>query len=151
MPWVMVPVPEEHVQDVMEYVIRTATRAQLADWDLESAQDIFLQVDEACRSLLSISARAAAAGKQLRDQEAADFIQLNVREMVGIIREVNEAANAANRPPLLSTTTINEELPNGRLREQRVIVMAPTVARLFRTAERTADTLESNPAELGAE
>jgi hypothetical protein len=151
MPWVMVPVPEEHVQDVMEYVIRTATRAQLEDWDLESAQDVFVKIDEACRSLLSIAARASAAGKQLRDQEAADFIQLNVREMVGIIREVNEAANAANRPPLLNTTTINEELPNGRLREQRVIVMAPTVARLFRTAERAAESLESSPLERSAE
>jgi hypothetical protein len=151
MPWVMVPVPEEHVQEVMEYVIRTATRAQLQDWDLESAQKLFLDVDEACRSLLSIAARAAAAGKQLRDQEAADFIQLNVREMVGIIREVNEAANAANRPPLLSTSTINEELPNGRLREQRVIVMAPVNARLFRSAERSADNVESLPLERGAE
>ena len=63
MPYVMVPVPEEHVKEVMEFVIRTMARASIEEWDEESIESLFATVDEASRSLLSVVARAATTGQ----------------------------------------------------------------------------------------
>lgn len=92
MPWVSVPVPEEHVQEVMEFVIRTIARANLQEWENDSMATFFAKCDEPSRALISVVARAANAGKDLTDQMAADFIELTVREMYGLQREINEAA-----------------------------------------------------------
>jgi hypothetical protein len=35
MPYVMVPVPEEHVQDVMQFVLREMAKASHVPWDDE--------------------------------------------------------------------------------------------------------------------
>ena len=96
--WVSVPVPEEHVQEVMEFVIRTIARASIEDWDDETIEALFARVDEASRSLLSVVARAATTGKELTEQQAADFIELTVRETFGIVREINDAARSGAGP-----------------------------------------------------
>ena len=139
MPWVSVPVPEEHVQEVMEFVIRTIARASLQDWDDDSMETFFAKCDEPSRALISVVARAANAGKDLTDQMAADFIELTVREMYGLQREVNEEARRDERPALIIASTIEEPLPNGRFREKRVLTMSVQVAKLVREAERTVE------------
>jgi hypothetical protein len=83
--------------------------------------------------------RAAVAGKDLTDQMAADFIELTVREMYGLQREVNEEARRDDRPSLIVANTIEEPLPNGRFREKRVLTMPLQVAKLVREAERTVE------------
>ena len=47
MPYVMVPVPEEHVEDVMQYILRALSRAAIVPWDDESIAEVYEQVDEA--------------------------------------------------------------------------------------------------------
>jgi hypothetical protein len=137
--WVSVPVPEEHVQEVMEFVIRTIARASIEEWDEASVETLFAKVDEASRSLLSVVARAATTGKELTEQQAADFIELTVRETFGIIREVNDAARTEGRPALVGTTTVAEVLPNGRTRDKRIVTMNAVVAKMVRNAERVID------------
>ena len=44
MPYVMVPVPEEHVQDVMQFILREVARASLEAWDEESVEDMVLEM-----------------------------------------------------------------------------------------------------------
>lgn len=147
MPYVMVPVPEEHVQDVMQFVLREAAKASLQTWDEESVSALFHEVDEESRSLLAYAARAAMSGKDISESDAADLMQLRQRELAGIIRELNERATKDNRPALVTPRTITETLPNGRTTDKRVLVMSEDVAPLVHAAERAE--LADVPAPLG--
>jgi predicted ATP-dependent protease len=147
MPYVMVPVPEEHVQDVMQFVLREVAKASLAPWDEESVSELFREVDEESRSMLAYAARATISGKELTEAEVADLMQLRQREMAGIMRELNERASKANRPTLVSARTVTETLPNGRTTEKRVLWMSEELAPLVHDAERAE--LADVPAPLG--
>ena len=111
MPYVMVPVPEEHVQDVMQFVLREVAKASLEPWD-------------------------EVSGKELSEAQAAGQLQLRQREMAGILRDLNERATKANHPALISTRTVTETLPNGRTTEKRVLWINEDVAPLVHGAER---------------
>jgi hypothetical protein len=136
MPYVMVPVPEEHVQDVMQFVLREVAKASQLPWDEASVTELFGEVDEASRSLLAYAARAIMSGTDISEAQAADIMQLRQREVAGIIRDLNERASKANRPALLTTRVANETLPNGRSVEKRVLWMSDDIAPLVRNAER---------------
>jgi hypothetical protein len=147
MPYVMVPVPEEHVQDVMQFILREVARASLEPWDDESISELFHEVDEAGRSLLAYAARAAMGGTDISEAQAADMMQLRPREVAGIMRELNERATKANHPTLVSTRVVSETLPNGRTTEKRVVWMSDEVAPLLHNAERAE--LANVPPPLG--
>jgi predicted ATP-dependent protease len=136
MPYVMVPVPEEHVQDVMQFVLREVAKASLQAWDKESVSELFHEVDEVSRSLLAYTARASMSGTDITEAQAADMMQLRQREVIGIVRELTERATKANRPSLVSSRTVTEALPSGRTTEKRVLWMSDEVAPLVRDAER---------------
>ncbi|MFP5256347.1 MAG: hypothetical protein ACLGI8_10920 [Acidimicrobiia bacterium] len=136
MPYVMVPVPEEHVEEVMAFILREVARANLQPWDAEAIATLFYEVDEASRSLLAYAARASMAGTDISEAQAADMLQLSTREVAGIMRDLNETAREASRPTLLGTRTVTETLPNGRTTEKRVLWMNSEVAPLVREAER---------------
>ena len=146
-PWVMVPVPEEHVQEVMEFVVRTITRSSLEDWDAEAFDTLWRNIDEAGRSLLSVVARGVLTSKEVTDQAAADFVQLSTRETAGVMRELNEAASTANRVQVVVTGIVTEALPNGRLREKRVLTMPTDLAELVRTASQAERASAGSPVE----
>lgn len=147
MPYVMVPVPEEHVADVMQFILREVAKASLVPWDEASVSAMFHEVDEASRSLLAYAARAVTSGNELSETQAADLMQLRQRELVGIMRELNERASKDDRPVLVTTRTVNETLPNGRTVEKRVLWMSDEVAPLVRDAERAE--LADVPSPLG--
>jgi hypothetical protein len=147
MPYVMVPVPEEHVQDVMQFILREVAKAAQEPWDDESISELFHEVDEASRSLLAYTARASIGGADITEAQAADMMQLRPREVMGIVRELNELAAKAKRPVLVVTRTVTETLPNGRTTEKRVLWVNEEVAPLVRAAERTE--LANVPPPLG--
>jgi hypothetical protein len=128
-------VPEEHVEEVMQFILRARAQASIEPWDRASITTVFEEVDEASRSLLAFVARASVDGGELADGDAARKIQLTVREIVGIRDELNSLAKAANRPNLITTRTIQEQLPNGRVTDKRVLQMAAEVAEFVRDAE----------------
>lgn len=136
MPYVMVPVPEEHVHDVMEFVIRTMARASLEPWDAHSVGQLFDEVDELSRSLLSFVARATIADKRAAQVDGARVLQLSARETVAIMREINERGRTDGHPMIITQQTLPEVLPNGRSTETRVFQMEADVAELVRDAER---------------
>jgi predicted ATP-dependent protease len=147
MPYVMVPVPEEHVQDVMQFVLREVAKASLEPWDEGSVSKLFHEVDEEGRSLLAYAARATISGKELSEADAADRLQLRQREIAGIVRDLNDRAVNANRPNVVGTRVVTETLPNGRTVDKRVLWMSEEVAPLVHNAERAE--LADVPAPLG--
>jgi len=147
MPYVMVPVPEEHVQDVMQFVLREVAKASLEPWDEESVSKLFHEVDEEGRSLLAYAARATISGKELSEADAADLLQLRQREIAGIVRDLNDRVVNANRPNLVGTRVLTETLPNGRTVDKRVLWMNEEVAPLVHNVERAE--LADIPAPVG--
>jgi hypothetical protein len=147
MPYVMVPVPEEHVQDVMQFILREVAKASLEPWDEESVSTLFHDIEEEGRSLLAYVARAIASGKEISEAEAAALLQLRPREMAGLVRDINERAAQANRPNLVFPRMVTETLPNGRTIDKRVLAMSDELAPLVRSAERAE--LADVPAPLG--
>ena len=143
MPYVMVPVPEEHVEEVMQLIIRASARAAQKDWDQESVSALYDEIDEESRSLLSIVARAILSGNDLTERDAASSIELNVRETIGIVRDINEQARESEHANVIQQRRVDEVLPNGRTREKKVLAMEPEVAAMVQEAER-ADLL-ANP------
>jgi len=136
MPYVMVPVPEEHVQDVMQFILRAVAQASIEPWDEKSLAEAYHEVDEMTRSLLAFVARAAADGKELDIISAARQIQMTHRDVNGILNELLATARETNRPALMVGRTITERLPNGRVTDKRVLIMEPDVADLVREVER---------------
>ncbi len=135
MPYVMMPVPEEHVEAVMNFILRAIARASIEPWDAESVNTIFGEVDEASRSLLAFVARDAADSNEIDAAEVARKVQLTVREIIGIMNELNTLTRDENRPNLISSHILSERLPNGRTKDRRVLQMDPEVAELVRAAE----------------
>lgn len=150
MPYVMIPVPEEHVEEAMSAVLRIISRGRLVEWDSESVTQLFDEVDESARALLAITARSMKAGKPISQSGASDFTQLSQRELFGIMREINERAAADSRPAILVNQSTTETLPNGRVRETRVFSMADDVAEWIREAEK-ADLAKAPHPLLGAD
>jgi hypothetical protein len=132
----MVPVPEEHVEDVMNFVLRAMARAALQPWDEDSMTRLFLEVDELSRTLLAFVARATLGGRDVTEVEAARTVQLTGRETIAIQRELNDLARQEGREPLITTRTVPQLLPNGRTTERNVLTMEEQVARLVTHAER---------------
>lgn len=136
MGYVMVPVPEEHVQEAMAMILRITSRASLEPWDQESISSLFHSVDEPSRSVISAVSRATTAKGAVFDADAAASIEMTTREVLGICRELSEVVHDLNRPPLILVKQENEVLPNGRTRERRMLSVDRMVADLVREAER---------------
>lgn len=149
MPYVMVPVPEEYVEEVMQFVLKAVARASVDPWGAESITELFTEVDELSRTLLSLIARGTGSGKELTEVDLAVMIQLSGRETIGIMRELNIMARDSNHPNLIIPRMISEALPNGRTMQKRVLTMADDIAQLVRDAERADMLTDPNPLDIG--
>ena len=137
MPYVMVPVPEEHVEEAMEAVLRITRNARLTPWTQEAMNSFFAQLDESAKALLSLVARATTAGRQISQAGASDRLEITQREILGIVRDVNLQAQNEERGPLLISQEATETLPNGRTRPVAVITSNPEVAAYVQVSERS--------------
>ena len=138
MDYVMVPVPQEYVVDVMLHISRLVARASVVPWTDEGVAELFDEVDEASRSVLSLVARATTAEKELSDEDAADSLELKVREVRTIVRDINEAATRTKHEPMLSLRDTTVILRNGRSVPKRLFAMTEVVAKAIRAHERSS-------------
>lgn len=136
MGYVMVPVPEEHVQEAMQAVLRIAARAAITDWEMTSVTELFEELDEAAKAVISGVARATIARGSIVDHDLAKLVEISQREVMGVVREVNDRATKDAHPTLVGSNTIVEALPNGRTQEQRYLSMPRPLAELIRSVEK---------------
>jgi hypothetical protein len=136
MPYVSVPVPEEHVEDVMRFILRAMARASMLSWDEESFADLWGDTDELGRALLAFVARATLEDVDLTDREAAEQVQVRPREVHALAAELSQESQRRRRPAIVTTQMVEDELPNGRIVEVRVLLMDAEVARFVADAER---------------
>lgn len=145
MGFVMVPVPEEHVEEAMTMILRISARARLKEWDQAALSELFHGLDEPSKSVLSAVARASLAKTTIDDVAVAEAIEFTRREVLGITREFNEQAGGLGYPPLVVVRQEVETLPNGRTREQRVFTMITELAVMVREAEQEELRAEPHP------
>lgn len=146
MDYVMVPVPEEHVVDVMQHVARLVAKASVIPWDDDSVTEFFDEVDEASRSVLSLVARSTTAGKELSEDVAGETLELKVREVQSIVRELHHATHQARREPILALREVSVVLRNQRTVQKRLFAMPDPVARAIRAHERASVDSAPGPA-----
>jgi hypothetical protein len=149
MPYIMVPVPEEHVAEVMEHVVRLSARANLQQWDTDAVAELFLAADEASKSVLSAVARRTIAGSPVTDEALATLVELGRREILGVIREINLRAARGKRPQLMIVREVSEPTPDGRTSEKRVLGMSIEIAEMIRKAEEIERTVAPHPLQRG--
>jgi hypothetical protein len=145
MPYVMVPVPEEHVVDVMQHVVKLVNKASREPWDEGAIEEFFNEADEGVRSLLSVVASATLRGEEITQGEAARAMELKLRDLGPIQGPIAQAANDANRQPLIETVQGERTGPAGRVRKVRNMSMDREVAEMIRAAELKALEQEPHP------
>jgi hypothetical protein len=147
--FVMVPVPEEFVNDVVQLVARLNLQRGFGGssnpWDAPAIERFFLEANEETRTLLSVVARGSLAGKRVTEQIAADFMQVGMAEASKILRGMNASLRQAQRAQLVQVDVVSEPLPSGRMREKRFFTMEREIAQMVRAAERAEKALEPHP------
>ncbi|MDZ7673812.1 MAG: hypothetical protein U5K30_01900 [Acidimicrobiales bacterium] len=98
----MVPVPEDRVKDVMQFVVRIVNQDALEDWDEESIAQMFEDVDEPSRALLSTVAQAVQEGRATARSQTMPLplIELSPARLIGIcsVRSTTIAATERAGP-----------------------------------------------------
>jgi hypothetical protein len=88
----MVPVPEELVEQVQQYLAWGAEHQQALakpSWDKPAIEQLYRLADPAGRRLLASVAAAVCNGGQVTVAEAARTVGVNEREIVGLCVELN--------------------------------------------------------------
>lgn len=149
MAYVMVPVPEEYVEDVMNYMLKAMARASQEQWDQEKVTQLFAEVDELSKALLAHVSRAIVEGREVYETDAAKAVQLSQRETAAIVRELNELAREMNRPSLIFRRPTVEVLPNGRTMDRFAVVVEEDIAPLVLDAEKADLAADPLPGSAG--
>jgi hypothetical protein len=149
MPYVMVPVPEEHVLEVMGAVMRLAARRPHDEppkaWDQEAVNAFFAKANEPTRGLLSFLAHPKRAGKEFIPPDIARKLELEPSEVSGLLGPLQREFRRANRVPLFESRVQLENSASGRTLKRRRLMMGAEDAAMVRTAEEAVRAVEPDP------
>ena len=134
MEYVMVPVPDEFVVDVMQYVARLVARASVVPWTKESVEQLLRRGrrDQPVVAVVRGSGDRGGQGCQRRGR-VAESLELSVREIRTLVRDINERraaqqARADARAPRDQPCSF----ATGASVQRRLFVMNEAVARMIR-------------------
>jgi hypothetical protein len=146
MPYVMVPVPEEHVLEVMATVLRLAARQSHDEppkgWDQQAVTELFGKANGPTRGLLSFLAHSQRAGSECIPPDIATALQLETSEVSGLLGPLNREFRRANRVPLFESRVHPETSRTGRTLKRRRLMMGEENARMVRAAEQALREVE---------
>jgi hypothetical protein len=149
MPYVMVPVPEEHVLEVMGVVMRLAARRSHDEppqaWDQEAVHAFFAKANEPTRALLSFLAHPKRAGKEFIPPDIARTLELEPSEVSGLLGPLQREFRRANRVPLFESRVQVETSRSGRTLKRRRLMMGAEDAQMVRAAEQALRSVEPDP------
>jgi hypothetical protein len=145
----MVPVPTEHVPEVMQFVLRLISDQEQGQvvqaWDQEAANRLFLEADEPARSVLALLAEPGNAGRPVPQAEVADVLELRPHDIGGIVGPLNTLSKEVyGRVPPIMSTDHNGQPAGGRQLQRRFFLLTPALAEMFRSAETATLELEGD-------
>jgi hypothetical protein len=101
MEYVMVPVPEEHLAEVNQFLKwGLVTLPTIEGWDQDAIARFLGELEEPSRSFLLLVAKASAEFTVLTIQDAGEASGRSVHEVLGMVVTLNEAIRAAGGPPI---------------------------------------------------
>lgn len=135
MGYVQVPVPEELVREVMEFVLDRSKPALAESWTLEAAGVFYDETDPAGRELLDLLAK----GKSVSMTKAAEHLAVSRSALAGIVGAMSRRAknHYTSSSPIrsFSRRVVSEDDGPTMVRSLR---MDPDTAEVFRAAKRAA-------------
>jgi hypothetical protein len=138
--FVMVPVPEEHVLEVMAYVTRLAEQpapagaAPAQQWDQERVDRLVAESNDRTRALLGFIAHRSRAGKEVAPREIAAGLGFERSDIPGILGPLNRQFRRDHLAPLFESRVRTVTNAEGRPEKRRTIVLPKDSARMVRTA-----------------
>lgn len=103
MPYVMVPVPEEHEQEVMQEILQLSLRESLNAWDPAKLVPFVAGLDEVDRSLVTTLAEATSRGQRLTRAQVAGRLGLELTRLTEVVEDLNRRSNELSQPYLVLT------------------------------------------------
>jgi hypothetical protein len=136
MPYVMVPVPEEHVSAVLALVLRLSEGGDepLMEWDQEALSGFVAETGEPARAILAFLADPARADTEVGTREVARALGVERAELSGILGPLNRRCRKAGRVPLFERRVHSVVSPRGRAVKHRFLVMPEKTAEMVRAA-----------------
>lgn len=140
MRYVMVPVPTEHVLDVMRWVLFRSPE----DGTTEAMRDqarlrhVIEGADPLTLSILTLVAGSTISGATLRLADAADELDHDADVVRASLRELNGTALGGGRV-LIRLASETAVWVNGNVGRDVCLEMRPEHARMIRTLTRAAD------------
>jgi hypothetical protein len=106
MEYVMVPVPEEHVAEVAQYLQWSTAKLPSDVWDPDAISSFLQGLDQQARLLLLRAAECAEEVTVLTIPDAAEAAGCSEREILGLMMELNARIGAAGGPPFALATAV---------------------------------------------
>jgi hypothetical protein len=106
MEYVMVPVPEEFVAEVTQYLQWNTGTPPPDFWPDDAIARFVEGLDESARAVLLHAARGSDGVVVMPVTDVAEATGCTPREVVGLVVELNEAARNAGGPPFIMATTL---------------------------------------------
>lgn len=127
----MVPVPQDLVERVQHYIDWRVSSGVAVDWSEDAVAELYAQLDEASRAVVSTLAQGAVDDEPVTVARAAEAAGTSTREALGIVLELVQRFRALGGTtfPLLVL-----DVPEGVGDDQRVIVMPRDGARVVLAA-----------------
>ena len=124
MPYVMVPVPEEHEKEFQSELLQLSLRASLTAFDPEQLRGLVAELDPVALSFVARLVEASSANKRLTRAQVADAAGLDVLELLAIADRINHHAAERSQPALILVAPG----PNPALGEAGEVVLITQVA-----------------------
>lgn len=123
---VMVPVPEEHVPEFRQAMLRL-TLGQLG-WDAEQVGRVVPMLDDRSLAVLVQVARSSLENVALPYRHIAVEVGIDVGEVLDIVTEVNDVFRRASLPLPLITDTRSQQEADGSVSTTPTLAMVAAAA-----------------------
>jgi hypothetical protein len=131
MRYVLVPVPSEHVLEVMRWVLFRSNENVSPIRDAAALAKVVEEADAPTRAMLDLVATATLDDKPLRLTEAADELDLSQEAATGVLAALNRYALTGDRALIKTSHEIAVGV-HGNRGEVSYLAMRPAHARLLR-------------------
>lgn len=129
--YTMLPIQEDLVEDAMTLLVRWMREDRLTPWDAAAIDDLYEELDDHARSLLTELARASLHGEPAPQDELARRLGLPERVLLGVVAEVNAVAARAGHPrPVLVYQAVAIG-PDNHLTERATVIMERDAAEVI--------------------
>ena len=128
MAFVLVPVPEEHVEEFNRYMLglQLVGQANVPPEALVAARDALSPIH---RQFFEVVCRTAAVGDRIGYPALADAVGVDREVVLQMIMEINQVFSTVGAPACVLTEPEVTTLPDGTVRVQPVVLMLGAVAR----------------------